>query len=123
MYEISVESTISASHHLRGYQGKCEKVHGHNWRVEACVSSELLDETGLVMDFGDLRRALNQSLEDFDHADLNAQPVFADCNPSSENMARIVFERLARIVDNESLKLTRVRVWETEGSCASYTKS
>lgn len=123
MYEISVESVISASHRLRGYKGKCENLHGHNWRVEAAVAGEELDGCGLLMDFGDLRRALKEAVEDFDHADLNDQAVFDDCNPSSENLARIVFERLSGALNDGRLRVTRVRVWETEGSCASYTRS
>ena len=123
MYEISVESVISASHRLNGYKGKCENLHGHNWRVEATVAAEELDATGLVMDFGDLRKALHQAVDDFDHADLNEQPAFAQCNPSSENLSRIVFDRLAKSLDGDRVSVVRVRVWETEGSCASYTRS
>ncbi|MBN2497564.1 MAG: 6-carboxytetrahydropterin synthase [Deltaproteobacteria bacterium] len=120
MYEVSVQATISASHHLRGYRGKCEQVHGHNWLIEATVGSETLDECGLSMDFGVLRQHLAEVLADFDHCDLNASRVFVDQNPSSENLARIVFERLRARLAQGGAEVVRVRVWEKEGSCASY---
>jgi 6-pyruvoyltetrahydropterin/6-carboxytetrahydropterin synthase len=120
MYEVTVHASISASHHLRGYQGKCEQVHGHNWKVEATVGGEQLDPIGLAIDFGVLRDTLKQAVEDLDHVDLNTLPVFADCNPSSENLARLVFERLGERLRGARVRVVRVRVWETEGSVAEY---
>jgi 6-pyruvoyltetrahydropterin/6-carboxytetrahydropterin synthase len=120
MYEVTVETVISASHHLRGYQGKCERVHGHNWKIEATASAAGLDETGLAMDFGLLRRKLQAAVADMDHADLNALPEFAEHNPSSENLARVVFQRLAMALAGARARVVRVRVWETEGSVATY---
>ncbi len=120
MYEVTVTDHISASHHLRGYRGKCENVHGHNYRVEATASATALDERGLAIDFGDLRGRLRRVVERFDHRDLNALPAFADCNPSSENLARILFQQLAAELTDLDVRLDSIRVWETEGNFITY---
>ncbi len=120
MYEVTVDTVISASHHLRGYQGKCERVHGHNWKIEATAAAADLDPTGLAMDFGLLRRQLTAAVADLDHADLNEADDFRECNPSSENLARVVFRRLQRALAGERARVVRVRVWETEGAVATY---
>jgi 6-pyruvoyltetrahydropterin/6-carboxytetrahydropterin synthase len=120
MFEVTVHTTISASHHLRGYQGKCERIHGHNWKIEATAGAEALDGLGMAIDFGVLREHLRAVTEPLDHSDLNGLPEFSSCNPSSENLARLVFERLAARLQGAPVRLVRVRVWETEGSVASY---
>jgi 6-pyruvoyltetrahydropterin/6-carboxytetrahydropterin synthase len=120
MYEVTVNAVISASHHLRGYKGKCERVHGHNWKVEATVRAVTLDPTGLVVDFGTLRALLRDVTEAFDHTDLNTLDEFKDQNPSSENLARLLYEKLSKKVNDDRVKVTRVQIWETEGSMAVY---
>lgn len=123
MYEVTVTATISASHHLRGYRGKCENVHGHNYKVEATVRAGQLDQTGLALDFGVLRGHLKEVSERLDHRDLNQLEEFRDCNPSSENLARVIFEKLAESLRGLPVELRHVRVWETEGSCVTYRPS
>jgi len=120
MYEVTVSETISASHHLRGYRGKCENVHGHNYRVEATARADGLDTTGLSLDFGVLRGHLREVAARFDHRDLNACDEFAGCNPSSENLARAFYELLAARLAGLPVRLHEVRVWETEGSSVAY---
>jgi 6-pyruvoyltetrahydropterin/6-carboxytetrahydropterin synthase len=122
MYEVSVEAGFSAAHSLRNYGGECEKLHGHNWKVRVTVSSAKPDDAGLVMDFKKLRDIMNGLLGRFDHVNLNELPEFKDENPTTENIARIVFERLEEAVSGESVQVKEVRVGETEGSWASYRK-
>ena len=124
MYEVCVEGRFAAAHHLRGYRGNCERLHGHNWRVQAVVRAGRLDAVGLAVDFRELRRALAAALDEFDHRYLNQDvPAFAPgaANPSTENLARVVFERLAAPgALPEGVRPARVTVWESPGCSATY---
>ena len=122
MYEVSIEAGFSAAHSLRNYGGQCENLHGHNWRVLVTVSSAKPDDAGLVMDFKKLRGITNELIEKFDHVNLNDLPEFKNENPTTENIARIVFDGLSAAVNGESVRVKEVRVGETEGSWASYRK-
>lgn len=118
-YEISVRSGFSAAHRLLGSKGPCENLHGHNWTVEAIAGSDRLDQSGMVMDFTALRSALTDVISRFDHTLMNELPDFARCSPSSENLARIILERLSETIDNDDVIMLRVKVWETEDCCAT----
>jgi 6-pyruvoyltetrahydropterin/6-carboxytetrahydropterin synthase len=116
MYIIKVEGNFSSAHNLRGYKGKCEKLHGHNWRVEVEVASSELDKTGMVLDFKALKIKLNKVLDKLDHRHLNSMPYFKKINPSSEHIAKYIYETLKpRISDIKS-----VTVWENNTSSAEY---
>lgn len=120
MFEILVKSEFSAAHRLRNLHGKCEKLHGHNWKVEVSVESKRLTRDGLVMDFGILKQKLNQILKEFDHQFLNELPYFANDEPSSENIAKYIFIKLKKELKNDRVVLKKVSAWESETSCASY---
>ncbi|MFA4989020.1 MAG: 6-carboxytetrahydropterin synthase QueD, partial [Candidatus Omnitrophota bacterium] len=90
MYTLKVESSFSSAHNLRGYKGKCEELHGHNWRVEISVRSRDLDGTGMLLDFKYLKKKLNNVLDRMDHQYLNKLDHFKKVNPTSENIARYV---------------------------------
>ncbi|MFA5272015.1 MAG: 6-carboxytetrahydropterin synthase QueD [Candidatus Omnitrophota bacterium] len=120
MYEIKVISSFSAAHSLRAYKGKCENLHGHNWKVEVVVSSQSLDAGGMVMDFHDLKKMVNLVLEKLDHKYLNELTYFIKINPSSEEIARHIFNELKPLVSEGKCDLKEISVWETEGSCAIY---
>ena len=120
MFEISREDSFSGAHRLRGYQGKCESLHGHNWRVKVFVGAEELDELGMVIDFAVLGKQLDEALGAVDHKYLNEAPPFDKINPSSENMAKYIFEEMSRRVNTPRARVTRVMVWETDRSCATY---
>jgi 6-pyruvoyltetrahydropterin/6-carboxytetrahydropterin synthase len=121
MYEVKIITHFSASHHLRDYEGPCEQVHGHNWKVEVVYESQKLDNIGMVIDFKLLRSKVNGVLDQLDHTDLNAHEYFQKFNPSSETIASFVFLHLAKDPDlNEKARLKRVDVWETDTSCAGY---
>jgi len=121
MYRIFVEDHFSAAHRLRHYKGKCERVHGHNWKIRVFVSGMAPDpQDGMIMDFGLLKGHLREVLSLFDHQDLNALELFATEEPSAENIARIVFQAMAPRIDNDHRRVSQVMVWESEASCAIY---
>lgn len=120
MYTVSVESRFSSAHNLRGYKGKCEDLHGHNWKVRLTVSSAELDHLGMVCDFTVLKDVLKRAIESLDHKYLNEAEYFKSVNPTSENIARYVFEEVSRI--KPELNVKKVKVWETETSSATYSK-
>lgn len=120
MYELTVRVTFSAAHSLRDYEGPCSNVHGHNWLVEAVVSGHELQPNGMLVDFGDIKEAASEVLSRLDHTNLNEVPPFDETNPTSENLAKWLFEELGRRINTDALKITRVNVREAETSCASY---
>ncbi len=120
MYELKIISQFSAAHNLRNFHGKCEDLHGHNWKVEIYVSSNELNQAELVMDFGEIKKYTAEVLAALDHKYLNELEFFQANNPSSENIARFIFEKLAPKISHEPVTLSRVSVWESETSCASY---
>ncbi len=120
MYTVSIKRTFSAAHSLRHYMGKCEALHGHNWRVKVAVQAEELDKLGMVMDFKVLKKYTDELLEKYDHAFLNDIEPFDKINPSSENLAKVIFEELNRKVSGNGVKLAKVSVRESKGSKAVY---
>lgn len=120
MYEIMVQESFSAAHRLRDYGGKCEGLHGHNWHVDVIVRSQGLNETGLAIDFRVLKEHTRSVLSALDHAFLNDLPEFQAINPSSENIARYIFERVSALLSGVPAKVARVNVWESDHACASY---
>jgi 6-pyruvoyltetrahydropterin/6-carboxytetrahydropterin synthase len=122
MYELKVITDFAAAHRLRTFGGECEKLHGHNWRIEVVLSGDRLNEAGLLVDFKDVKTAANKILEDLDHAYLNELPQFKYENPSSENIAAYLFQRLSSELNNGHLKVTRVTAWESDSACASYAE-
>ena len=121
MYELKVELDFAAAHRLENYEGKCERLHGHNWTVEAIVRGTELNETGIVIDFKIIKAELKKVLDEFNHRYLNELEIFANQNPSAENIAREIFERLAvSEIFSGTAKLHAVSVYETRGSCATY---
>lgn len=120
MYEIKIEDCFSGAHRLRNYHGKCEALHGHNWKVEVLVVSNSLDEGGMVLDFKILKESTRTVLETLDHKYLNELSDFLEINPSSENIARYVFDRVKPVLEGHRVILKKVTVWESETACASY---
>ncbi len=120
MYWTGVSTTFSAAHYLRNYGGKCEKLHGHNWRVEVTVGTDTLDTAGMGLDFALLRAKTAAALAELDHTVLNELPAFQVHNPSSENLARYIYSRLVDALTDDRVKLAGVKVWESESSFAEY---
>ncbi len=120
MYELKVVTQFSAAHSLRNFHGKCENLHGHNWKVEIYVVSEELDQAEIVMDFGELKDMAEEVLSGLDHKHLNELEFFQANNPSSENIARFIYEGLVSIIDHPAVSVSRVSAWESDTSCATY---
>ena len=116
MYELMVEGTFAAAHALWGYEGPCENLHGHTWKVQAFLEGNKLDKIGLLADFRNIKNALRNILAEFDHKHLNELKLFKLENPSSENLARIIFEKMRTEMEFTS----KVTVWESPTSSASY---
>jgi len=121
MFEVSVEETFAAGHALRGYRGKCENVHGHNYRVRVAIEGEQLDPAGLLVDFVELKRVLRAIIERLDHTFLNDVPPFDKLNPSAENMARYFHEEMAQgLAGGNTIRVAEVKIWETDTATATY---
>jgi len=123
MYELKIVSQFAAAHQLREYQGGCENLHGHNWKVEVFVKGEKLGQDGLLIDFRIIKNATKEVLEDLDHTFLNELENFREQNPSSENIARYIFESLDRRLKDENVKVSRVSAWESDSACATYEET
>ena len=123
MYEISVEKSFEAAHYLRGYQGKCENLHGHRYTIVVKVSADKLNEIGLAYDFTDLKKYLGEILERYDHTCLNDVKPFDKINPSAENLAAAIYQELEKSLDrarDEWVKLVSVAAYETPHQGVEY---
>jgi 6-pyruvoyltetrahydropterin/6-carboxytetrahydropterin synthase len=121
MFEITVTSHFSGAHRLRYLQGKCEALHGHNWKVEVSVAARRLNKEGIVMDFQLLKQKVEKILKTLDHTFLNDLPYFSRREPSSENIAKYVFDRLKAELKGHPAVLKEVTAWESETSSATYS--
>ena len=120
MFEVSVEYTFAAGHALRNYKGKCENLHGHNYKLRVTVEGPSLDSTGLLVDFGDVRAAIKSLVDRLDHQFLNELPPFDRINPSAENIARYFCDQLQPQVQKEGLRVQAVTIWETDTTSATF---
>lgn len=120
MFELTISGQFSGAHRLRNYKGKCEKLHGHNWRVDITVSGKLDRKTGMVIDFGILKTELEKVLSKFDHNYLNDLDYFKKANPSSENAAYYIFKEMKIALKRYNVNVKKITVWENERQCASY---
>lgn len=120
VYEVKIISDFAAAHNLRNFRGKCESLHGHNWKVEVVLRGTDLDDSGVLVDFGEVKKVTRELLEELDHHYLNDIPFFQSNNPSSENIARYLFHRLAARFNGNGFWLQSVSAWESDNACATY---
>ena len=122
MYEVSVDETFSAGHALRGYKGKCENVHGHNYKVRVTLEGRELDSVGLLYDFAHLKQVIHAVIRSLDHKFLNDFPPFDTQNPSAENIARYIYDETSKQLQQRQngAGVAGVTVWETETTAATY---
>ena len=120
MYILTVLSHFAAAHCLRHLHGKCEALHGHNWKVEVSVASKRLGRRGIVLDFGILKQKVEEVLKTLDHTYLNELPYFSKREPSSENIARFIYDEVRGALKGESVTVRSVTAWESETACATY---
>jgi 6-pyruvoyltetrahydropterin/6-carboxytetrahydropterin synthase len=119
MYQVSVESHFDAAHFLRNYKGKCENLHGHRYKVIANIRTDKLNDEGLAYDFVQLKDQLNKILDTFDHACLNDISPFDKINPSAENIARTIYEKMQPGLDKD-ITIVSIQVWESPENCVTY---
>ena len=120
MYEITITRAFAAAHMLQGIGGKCEGLHGHNFTVDASLVAPVLNKEGLLLDFRILKEWMDEILDGLDHKHLNEHPYFKKVNPSAENIARFLHDRLSEKACRESLEVSCVTVWESGNARASY---
>jgi len=120
MFELMVETTFAAAHQLRGYKGKCEQMHGHNWKVQVHIVAQRLNEIDIAMDFHEIKDYLNEVVAPLDHSYLNDIFPFTEKNPSSENIAKWLYDSLNKKLANENAQVSAVTVWESDSASATY---
>ena len=124
MFEVTVEETFAAGHALRGYHGKCENVHGHNYRVRVSIEGAELDSIGLLLDFVEVKKLIRNVVERLDHQFINDLPPFDVLNPSAENMAKYFYEQISGgLAAERGLRIGEVAIWETDVTSARYRPS
>ena len=120
LFEVKIISSFGAAHNLKDFRGKCENLHGHNWKIEVVLRGKSLEENGILVDFGEVKAATREVLEEVDHKYLNELPFFSQNNPSSENIALFLFEKLSLKLNTENIRLHSVSAWESDEACATY---
>jgi 6-pyruvoyltetrahydropterin/6-carboxytetrahydropterin synthase len=120
MFELMIETQFASAHQLRGYQGACEKLHGHNWKVQIFVLAERLNDIDIAIDFHELKKLAEEVIMPLDHGFLNDIFPFTEKNPSSENIAKWIYDSLRKKLDNDEVNLSAVTVWESETASATY---
>jgi len=120
MYRLTIKTSFAAAHNLINYQGDCENLHGHNWRVDVAVTARELDKAGLGIDFKILKKEAGLIINELDHKYLNENPAFASISPSSEHISRYLYQRLCSHLNNDNIKVESVTVWESENASACY---
>jgi len=120
MYEVTIIKSFSAAHLLAEIGGKCEELHGHNFKTEITVAAKELNQAGLLIDFRFLKKILGEILEDLDHKNLNALTSFTGMNPSAENIAQYIFEKMELKVKTAGVNMVRVKIWESENAAVTY---
>jgi 6-pyruvoyltetrahydropterin/6-carboxytetrahydropterin synthase len=122
MFTIVKDYTFAAAHFIRGHQGGCQNLHGHNYRVRVQVGARTLNALGMVIDFSELKAVMREVLEPFDHRVINDIPPFTERNTTAELLAEHFFSSVAARIDDERVQTLRVEVWETDTSCAAYER-
>ena len=120
MYKLNVTSHFASAHKLLGYEGLCKNLHGHNWKVRVGIECQNTDEIGMTIDFGDVKKALNDIMEVLDHSYLNDLEPFKKENPTSENIAKYIYKEMKTKITVEGCKIADVEVWESERSSMVY---
>ncbi len=120
VFEVYVKTHFSAAHRLEGYSGDCARTHGHNWIVEAYVKCRELDQIGIGIDFRDIKQAVKEVLLGLDHFDLNELEPFQKVNPTSENVARHIYQELSKKLNTDTATVSKIKVCETPGAGAYY---
>jgi len=122
MFELKIITQMACAHQLREFEGQCENLHGHNWKIEVFVTGKELEPNGILIDFKRIKTATEKVIDELDHQFLNDLEVFREVNPSSENIARYLFKALGRALDSKTVRVSKITAWESDTACASYTE-
>lgn len=122
LYTIKVITDFAAAHLLRGYEGECSRLHGHNWKIEVEVIARQLNDIGMGVDFKDVKAHTREVIGTMDHRFLNELPPFDRINPTAENIAAHIYKTLAGKLNDERVQVAAVTIWETERACVKYTE-
>ena len=120
MFELKVRTRFAAAHQLKMVAQKCENLHGHNWKIEVYVVGDSLNEAGILVDFGEIKKEVAAIMKTLDHRFLNELDFFPDGNPSSENIARYIADQLQTSLTEPGVRVSRVSAWESDDACATY---
>lgn len=120
MYKLTIRTSFSAAHNLINYHGDCEKLHGHNWKVEVAVMTSELDSAGIGIDFKVLKNETGIIIKELDHTYLNENPALINMSPSSEHIARYLYQQLSSQLNQGAIKIDSVTVWESDNASACY---
>ena len=121
MYKLTSLSSLSAAHYLRDYKGTCQRIHGHNWKIEITIESDRMNGLGMVMDFKEIKELTWQAVGRFDHQVFNDIAPFDKLNPTAENISKHFYQEIAKLLP-EGIKLSNVKLWETEKYCIEYSE-
>ena len=121
-YTLKIVTDFAASHALRNYEGACQRMHGHNWKVEVEVLATKLDDVGMGVDFKLIKKATNEVLDKLDHYHLNDIPPFDEINPPAENIAAYIYQNVGKIINKTHISVSAITVWETERACVRYSE-
>lgn len=120
MFELTIINAFEAAHSIRNYPGKCNRLHGHNWKVEVTVKGTKLDKLGMLIDFGDLKSEVTKVLDNLDHYYINEVSPFCEINPTAENLAKYIYDELIKNDIFKTIKLQSIKVWESPNSAVAY---
>ncbi len=121
MYELAIDDSFSAAHELRGYNGDCEHLHGHNWKVRLIIQTKELNSTGLGIDFRELKKMLKEALQLLDHKHLNDLKAFEKDNPSTENISRFIYMDIKeKLKKHKNIRLKKIISWEEDDASAAF---
>ena len=121
-YRMKIVTDFAAAHQLRDYPGVCSRLHGHNWKVEVDVVASQLDKVGMGLDFADIKTATRELIGTLDHRNLNDLAPFDTVNPTAENIAAHLYQRLSKELNDERVKVDAITIWETERACVTYSE-
>lgn len=122
MFEIEIDRSFSAAHQLKGYDGDCRNLHGHNYEVTVTVAAEKLNEIGIALDFKKLKAALDEVIAPYDHHNLSELPEFQQLNPTSEVLAQVIYRKMSAALNDGNVRVSKVRIGESSSSRLTYSE-
>jgi len=121
-YNLKILTDFAAAHYLRNYEGVCSRLHGHNWKVEVNVTTAALDAVGMGVDFKVIKDATRELIGRLDHYNLNDLPPFDRINPTAENIAAYLYTELGKALNDDTVRVSAVTLWETDRACVTYSE-